>query len=148
MEYGFNVFGGIAKGDIANRYIKTYKVSAANNEAFTIRSKAPPTPKPTPVPTPAPPLTGLKKAKGWSIVKGRCTIDITTGTPCAVSPNYPKQYPAEQSCLVKMKKTKAVKAEKFVTEKYFDVVSIGRIKMDGSLKKKRTVVLPKKSGLN
>jgi len=145
MSLGLNARGGIGGGDkLNNRALQSYPVTSANNEAFLIRAAAPPTPKPTPVPTPAPPLTGLKKAKGWSIVKGRCTIDITTGTPCAVSPNYPKQYPAEQSCLVKMKKTKAVKAEKFVTEKYFDVVSIGRIKMDGSLKKKRTVVLPKK----
>jgi len=114
-----------------------------------MRSSAPPTPKPTPVPTPAPPLSGLKKAKGWDVVKGYkkgkgCTIDISSGVPCAVSPNFPKKYPSEQSCLVKMKKTKAVKTEKFVTEKYFDTVSVGRIKMDGAMRKKRTIVLPKR----
>jgi len=148
IALGFNVNGGIGGRDkIQNRAIQSYKVDAANNEAFVMRSSAPPTPKPTPVPTPAPPLSGLKKAKGWDIVKGYqkgkgCTIDISTGVPCAVSPNFPKRYPAEQSCLVKMKKTKAVRTEKFVTEKYFDTVSIGGIKMDGAMRKKRTIVLP------
>jgi len=132
-EYGFNVFLGIDSNP-KNRYIKTYKVSAAKNEAFTIRSQAPPTPKPTPSPTPSPPLTGLKKAKGWSIVKGKCTIDISAGPPCAVSGDYPKKYANEDSCTVKMTKTEAVKASNFVTEKYFDVVTIGSIKLHGNLK--------------
>jgi hypothetical protein len=150
MKLGFNVNGGIGGRDsVNNRNIMSYDVTAANNEAFVMRSSTPPTPKPTPAPTPVPPTSGLKKAKGWDIVKGYqkgkgCTIDISTGVPCAVSPNFPKKYPAEQSCLVKMKKTQAVKTEKFVTEKYFDVVSIGSIKMHGLARKKRTIVLPKK----
>jgi len=150
MALGFNVGGGIGGGDgINNRKIMSFKVSAANNEAWVIRSSVPPTPKPTPKPTPVPPLSGLKKSRGWDVVKGYekgkgCTIDISSGVPCAVSPNYPKKYPAEQSCLVKMKKTPAVKAVKFVTEKYFDVVSIGRLRVHGAMKKARTIVLPKK----
>jgi len=150
MALGFNVNGGIGGGDkINNRNIVSYKVTADNNEAWVIRSSVPPTPKPTPKPTPVPPLSGLKKSRGWDVVKGYkkgkgCTIDISSGVPCAVSPNYPKKYPAEQSCLVKMKKTPAVKAVKFVTEKYFDVVSIGRLNVHGAMKKTRTIVLPKK----
>jgi len=144
MSLGFNVRGGIGSGDkINNRPLQSYPVSSANNEAFLIRAAAPPTPKPTPKPTPAPPLTGLKKAKGWSIAKGKCTIDISSGTPCAVTPNYPKPYSADHSCLVKMTKTKAVKAAKFVTEKYFDVVAVGRVKMHGAHKTKPTFVLAK-----
>merc|ERR1719410_3276515 len=42
-----------------------------------------------------------------------------------------------------MTKTKAVKAAKFVTEKYFDVVAVGRVKMHGAHKTKPTFVLAK-----
>lgn len=150
LAIGFNVHGGISGGDgIKGRKLYSYKVDASNNENWLIRASAPPTPKPTPRPTPAPPLSRLKKAKGWAVVKGYqkgkgCTIDISSGVPCAVSPNYPKKYSSENSCLVKMKKTAAVKVDKFITEKYFDTVSIGSIKMDGAMKKKRTIVLPKR----
>jgi len=130
------VFWGIGGGKgIQTRPLKTYKVTAANNEAFLIRSGALPTPKPTPVPTPTPPLTGLKKALGWSVAKGKCTIDITTGEPCLVSPNFPKTYADEQSCSMKMTKTGALKPEVFTTEKYFDQVTIGSVKLSGELKK-------------
>jgi len=150
IAIGFNVNGGIGGGDRINRRpIQSWNPTAANNEAFLIRSAAPPTPKPTPKPTPSPPVSGLKKGKGWSIVKGYekgkgCTIDVSTGVPCAVSPNYPKKYSDDDKCYVKMTKTKAVKTEKFVTEKYFDIVSIGRVTMTGAHKKKHTIVLPKK----
>jgi len=144
QEFGFNVFGGIGdENKITNRLLKTYKVTAANNEAFLIRSPVLPTPKPTPVPTPAPPLTGLSKAKGWSITKGKCTIDITSGVPCAVTPNYPKHYSDDQSCTVKMTNTKAVNVETFITEKYFDEVQIGDVKMSGQLGKIYSIPLKK-----
>jgi len=98
FEYGFNIWGSIGGGNgLNNRMLKTFKVTAANNEAFLIRTPVPPTPKPTPVPTPWPPMKGLKKAMGWTISKGKRTIDITTGTPCAVSPNFPKPYSDEES---------------------------------------------------
>jgi len=138
MEFGFNVWGGIGGGNgLNNRRIAVYKVMADNNEAFIFRNAAPPTPRPTPVPTPSPPLTGLKKAKGWSIKKGKCTIDITSGVPCAVSSNYPKTYADEDSCEVKMTKTEAVEPEKFVTEQYFDIVTIGANKLSGKPGKKK-----------
>jgi len=144
LEFGFNVYGGIGDGDKINtRPIKSYPVTAANNEAFLFRTPVPPTPKPTPVPTPSPPLSGLKEAKGWKIVKGDCTIDITSGEPCAVTPNYPKPYKDEDACLVKMTKTKAVKPEVFITEKYFDEVKIGSTKLSGPLKKNPTIALEK-----
>jgi len=144
IEFGFNVYGGIKGLDALNaRRIKTYKVSAANNEAFLIRSSAPPTPKPTPAPTPAPKMTGLKKAMGWSIKKGDCTIDISSGVPCAVSTNYPKKYPDDDSCTIKVTKTKTVKPEVFITEKFFDQLKIGGVKMDGKLKAKPRIDLNK-----
>jgi len=144
LPFGFNVFGGIGGRDgINTRPIKTYKVTAANNEAFVIRSSAPPTPKPTPQPTPYPKKTGLKKAMGWSITKGTCTIDITSGVPCAVTPNYPKKYPDDDSCQVKMTKTKALKPEVFITERFFDQVKIGGVKMSGQLVKKPYIDLKK-----
>jgi len=143
-DYGFNIFLGIGGGNGLNtRKLKTYKVTASNNEAFLIRAPVPPTPKPTPVPTPSPPLKGLKKAMGWTISKGTCTIDITTGTPCAVSPNFPKPYSREESCKVKMTKTKAVKPETFETEKWFDYVKIGDVKWSGKLAKTPTMNLKK-----
>jgi len=143
-EYGFNIWKGIGGGNgLNNRMLKTYKVTAANNEAFLIRTPVPPTPKPTPVPTPSPPMKGLKKAMGWTISKGKCTIDITTGTPCAVSPNFPKPYSDEDSCKVKMTKTKAVKPETFETEKYFDNVKIGDEVLNGKLVKTPTMNLEK-----
>merc|ERR1719461_1015419 len=143
-EYGFNIFLGIGGGNGVNtRKLKTYKVTASNNEAFLIRSPVLPTPKPTPVPTPPPAMKGLKKAMGWAISKGTCTIDITTGTPCVVSPNFPKPYADEESCKVKMKNTKAVKPEAFETEKYFDNVKIGDITLNGVLKKPTTMNLGK-----
>jgi len=144
MEFGFNIYLGIGGGNgINTRKLKTYKVTAANNEAFLIRSPVPPTPKPTPVPTPSPPMKGLKKAMGWAISTGKCTIDITSGTPCVVSPNFPKPYGDDESCKVKMKNTKAVKPETFVTEKYFDNVKIGDITLNGVLKKTPTMNLKK-----
>jgi len=144
IEFGFNIFLGIGDGNKLNtRRLKTYKVTAANNEAFVIRSPVPPTPKPTPVPTPSPPLSGLKEAKGWKIVKGDCTIDITSGEPCAVTPNYPKPYKDDDACLVKMTKTKAVKPEVFITEKYFDEVKIGSTTLSGPIKKSTTINLEK-----
>jgi len=134
IEFGFNVWGGISNGvgdGINLRQIKTYKVLA------------PPTPKPTPAPTPAPKRTGLKKAMGWSIKNGDCTIDISSGVPCAVSPNYPKMYPDDDSCTIKMTKTKTVKPEVFITEKFFDQLKIGGVKMDGQLKAKARIDLKK-----
>lgn len=144
IEFGFNIYLGIGDGDqLHGRKLKTYKVTAANNEAFVIRSPVPPTKKPTPVPTPTPPLTGLKEAKGWSVAKGKCTIDITTGAPCVVSPNFPKVYSDEQSCSVKLTKTAAVKPEVFATEKYFDQVKIGGYTLSGVHKKFTTIPLQK-----
>jgi len=85
LEFGFNVFGGIAGGNgLNNRKLKTYKVTAANN---TSNSKTNACSNSNP--------SGLSKAKGWSI-KGKftiyITIYITTGVPCAVAPNFPKPY--------------------------------------------------------
>jgi len=141
-EFGFNVFLGIG-GDPANRLLKTYKVTASNNEAFLFRTPVPPTPKPTPAPTPSPPKTGLSKALGWSITKGKCTIDITSGVPCAVTPNFPQKYSDDQSCTVKMTKTEAVVPEVFITEKFFDEVKIGDVTLSGQLKKVPSMPLKK-----
>jgi len=143
IEFGFTIWKGIGGQDALNlRRIKTYKVSGITNEAFLIRSSAP-TPQPTPAPTLAPKMTGLKKAMGWSIKKGDCTIDISSGVPCAVSPNYPKMYPDDDSCTIKMTKTKTVKPEVFITEKFFDQLKIGGVKMDGQLKAKPRIDLKK-----
>jgi len=150
IEFGFKVFdhqgnrpwSGMGDG-LSGLWIKTYKVLAAKNEAFLIRSSAPPTPKPTPAPTPVPKMTRLKKAMGWSIKKGDCTIDISSGVPCALSPNYPKKYPDDDSCTIKMTKTKTVKPEVFITEKFFDQLKIGGVKMDGQLRAKQRIDLKK-----
>jgi len=143
-EFGFQVYGGIKfKNGPNNVRIMTSEVSADSNEAFLIRSSAPPTPKPKPAPTPAPKMTGLKKAMGWSIKTGKCTIDISSGVPCAVSPNYPKEYPNDDSCTIKMTKTKTVKPEVFITEKFFDQLKIGGVTMDGQLKAKPRIDLKK-----
>lgn len=110
---------------------------------FPVPTPAPtprPTPLPTAVPTPAPPLSGLKRAKGWAVTKGACTIDATSGMPCAVSTNYPNKYGREESCVIKMTNTRAVKLESFHTENWFDVVSIGNEKLSGKPKMK-TIVL-------
>jgi len=105
-----------------------------------------PTPKPTPKPTPQPtpqPMKGLKSGMGWTVSQGKCTIDISTGVPCAVSSNFPKPYSDEESCKVKMTETKAVKPETFETEKYFDNVKIGDVKLNGKLEKTSTMNLEK-----
>merc|ERR1712012_1186518 len=34
---------------------------------------------------------GTHFSYGWKINRGKCTIDISTGVPCAVSSNYPKK---------------------------------------------------------
>merc|ERR1719384_1375154 len=103
------------------------------DEQFLYRAPAPPTPAPTPAPTPHPHVRGLKKAFGWKISKGKCTIETYGGVPCAVSPNYPNIYTNEESCTVTMSKTtKAFKVEDFVTEKYFDVLTVGGVDIDGA----------------
>jgi len=41
FEYGFNIWGSIGGGNgLNNRMLKTFKVTAANNEAFLIRTPA------------------------------------------------------------------------------------------------------------
>merc|ERR1712008_242595 len=70
IALGFNVNGGIGSRDkIQNRAIQSYKVDAANNEAFVMRSSAPPTPKPTPVPTP-PSFVWAEKGKRMGYSQG------------------------------------------------------------------------------
>jgi len=105
-----------------------------------------PTPKPTPKPTPRPtpvPVKNLVKGGGWAIVKGKkkCTISIENGVkhPCAVSPNYPKAYPAEVKCEISMKKTKWVNL-KGSSEKYFDYLTISGKQYSGKLSGKKLAV--------
>lgn len=88
-------------------------------------------------------MKGLKSGMGWKVSEGKCTIDISTGVPCAVSSNFPKPYSDEESCTVKMTKTKAVKPEMFETEQYFDNVKIGDVTLNGKLGKIPTMNLKK-----
>jgi len=92
----------------------------------TTTTPPPPTPRPTPRPPP-PPVKGLKSGMGWKVSKGKCTIDISTNTPCAVSSNYPKKYFRDEKCEItfteKKKKTQRLDI-KMNAEKYFDFVTI------------------------
>ena len=91
-----------------------------------------PTPRPTPRPTPVPtPVVGLSSGGGWNILKGKCSINMSTGEPCVVSPNYPKDYPAEELCRVSV--TGKLEFVKFATEKWFDHLKIGEAEYSGSM---------------
>jgi len=109
----------------------TVKARYSAYEIYTTTTTT--TPVPTPNPTPAP-VTGLKSAKGWKVLSGKCTIDISDGPPCAVSPEYPSKYTDEESCVVKMTNTHALLPLKFQTEKYFDIMKIGSIQLHGRVK--------------
>jgi len=101
-----------------------------------------PTPRPTPRPTPVP-RRNLVSGGGWKIIKGvkKCTISIENGAkyPCAVSPNYPKPYPREVSCEIKMKKTKYVSLHGS-SEKYFDYLTLSGREYSGKFKGKKVAV--------
>jgi len=98
------------------------KIWAANGGKKALIGFFPPTPAPTPVPTP-PPVVNLKTGGGWTINKGDCSINMTTGLPCVVSPNYPKDYGPEQFCNVSV--AGFLSFEQFSTEKWFDYVDAG-----------------------
>jgi len=105
-----------------------------------------PTPKPTPKPTPRPtpvPVKNLVSGGGWKIVGGqkKCTISIENGVnrPCAVSPNYPKEYSREVACEISMGKTEYVTLEGS-SEKYFDYLTLGGKQYSGKLAGKKVKV--------
>jgi len=91
-----------------------------------------PTPLPTPLPTPVPtPIVNLKSGGGWIIVKGSCSINMTTGRPCVVNGNYPENYRGEEECRVNT--TGALSFATFSTEKWFDYVRVGDVEYSGDV---------------
>jgi len=119
---------------------------AGIRQTWKLTGEAIPTPKPTPKPTPRPtpvPVKNLLSGGGWKIEKGKhkCTISIENGVkyPCAVSPNYPKPYPAEVMCEISMKNTNMV-LFKGSSEKYFDYFTVSGKMYSGKLSGKKVAV--------
>lgn len=77
----------------------------------------------------------------WKIVEGSCSVKQIGGSPCAMSSNYPQPYKNDESCVVKMTNTRAVKVVDFVTEKYFDILTVGDQTIDGAPIGKKTINL-------
>jgi len=88
------------------------------------------TPVPTPVPTPAP-VVNLKRGLGWSINKGDCSINISSGLPCVVNKNYPFNYTAEEFCNISV--SGPLSFAQFTTEKWFDYVKIADVEYSGNM---------------
>merc|ERR1712012_539718 len=97
----------------------TIKSEYGAYEVYTTTTTPPPTPRPTPRPPP-PQVRGLKSGRGWKIAKGSCTIDISTGVPCAVSSNYPKVYNKEEFCSITFPKNTQRLSIDMNAEKWFD----------------------------
>jgi len=59
-----------------------------------------------------------------------------------MSPNYPKKYPREQKCIVKLGRgTSHVGLAHFDTEKWFDYVKIGKAYYSGRIKSRKALKL-------
>lgn len=84
---------------------------------------------------------GQKEAGGWKVSAGSCIIDVSGGRPCAMSPDFPKKYRPEDSCVLKLKDTEAVVLEKFDTEMYFDSLKINSASYSGKHTGKKVKLL-------
>jgi len=86
-----------------------------------------PTPTPTSAPTPSPPTPPWDYM--WLSVTGPCSL---TGD-CVQSPNYPRKYQNNQACAIEvyLKNVGAISVERFITESYFDTLTVNGVAYSG-----------------
>jgi len=82
-------------------------------------------------------LQKQREAGGWKVSTGSCTVDVSEGRPCAMSPDFPKKYRPEDTCTLVLEDTDAVMLENFDTEMYFDYLKINNASHSGKFKGKK-----------